>query len=67
MDKKKEKNEKDKFVSRRIMFHDNPSLIVPPLPFPQRFKKDKLDGQFAKFLNMFKKFEVNIPFVDALA
>ena len=49
------------------MFHDNPSLIVPPLPFPQRFKKDKLDGQFAKFLNMFKKFEVNIPFVDSLA
>ena len=33
---------------------------------PQCAKK-KLDEQFVKFLNIFKKMEVNIPFVDALA
>ena len=26
-----------------------------------------MDGQFSKFLNMFKKIEVNIPFVEAMA
>ena len=39
----------------------------PPIPFPQRIQKSKLDDQIAKFLNMFKKLEINIPFVDALA
>ena len=39
----------------------------PPIPFPQRLKQSKLDGQYAKFLNVFKKLEINIPFVEALA
>ena len=30
-------------------------------------QKSKLDDQFAKFLNMFKKLETNIPFAEALA
>ena len=38
----------------------------PPIPFPQRIQKSKMDDQFAKFLNMFKKIEINIPFVQAL-
>ena len=38
-----------------------------PIPFPQRLRKSKLDGQFSKFLNMFKKIEINIPFAEALA
>ena len=40
---------------------------MPHVPFPQRLQKSKMDDQFSKFLNMFKKIEVNIPFVDALA
>ena len=39
----------------------------PPIPFPQRLKQSKLDSQYAKFLNMFKKLEINIPFIEALA
>ena len=39
----------------------------PPIPFPQRLQKSKLDDQFAKFLNMFKKLEINIPFAEELA
>ena len=39
----------------------------PHIPFPQRLKLFKLDNQYAKFLNIFKKLEINIPFVEALA
>ena len=35
------------------------------MPFPQRFQKKKLDSQFSKFLDIFKKIHINIPFVDA--
>ena len=38
-----------------------------PIPFPQRLKQTKLDEQFAKFLNMFRKLGINIPFVETLA
>ena len=38
----------------------------PQVPFPQRLQKAKLEEQFSKFLNMFKKIEINIPFLEAL-
>ncbi|WRX21023.1 Aspartic peptidase [Theobroma cacao] len=38
----------------------------PPPPFPQRLKKQKLDKQFEKFLNVYKKFHINILFAKAL-
>jgi len=38
---------------------------MPPLPFPQRFAKTKLDAQFEKFLDALKKLHVNIPFINA--
>ena len=38
----------------------------PPIPFIQRMQKSKLDYQFSKFLNMFKKIEINIPFIESL-
>ena len=37
-----------------------------PVPFPQRLKKAKLEEQFSIFLNMFKKIEIKIPFLEAL-
>ncbi|XP_039134255.1 uncharacterized protein LOC120271647 [Dioscorea cayenensis subsp. rotundata] len=36
------------------------------IPFPQCLKKNKLDQQFAKFLDVFKKLHINIPFAEAL-
>lgn len=39
---------------------------MPPVPFPQRLQKSKLDKQFSKFLEVFKKLHINIPFADAL-
>ncbi|XP_022851238.1 uncharacterized protein LOC111373018 [Olea europaea var. sylvestris] len=40
---------------------------VPPIPFPQRLQRKKLDNQFAKFVEIFKKLHINIPFADAIA
>ena len=36
------------------------------IPYPQRLKKHKLDKQFTKFMEVFKKLHINIPFADAL-
>ncbi|XP_073294558.1 uncharacterized protein [Primulina huaijiensis] len=43
-----------------------PLAFKPTIPYPQRFKKKSLDDQFAKFLEIFKKIHINIPFADAL-
>ncbi|XP_075474054.1 uncharacterized protein LOC142505108 [Primulina tabacum] len=43
-----------------------PLAFKPAIPYPQRFKKKSLDDQFAKFLEIFKKIHINIPFADAL-
>ena len=37
-----------------------------PVPYPQRLKKHKLDKQFTKFMEVFKKLHISIPFADAL-
>ena len=37
-----------------------------PVPYPQHLKKHKLDKQFTKFMDVFKKLHINIPFADAL-
>ncbi|XP_022859399.1 uncharacterized protein LOC111380147, partial [Olea europaea var. sylvestris] len=38
----------------------------PPIPFPQRLKKHKMEQQYKKFLEVFKKLHINIPLADAL-
>ena len=38
----------------------------PLVPFPQRLHKAKLVERFSRFLDMFKKIEINIPFSEAL-
>ncbi|OMO73048.1 Integrase, catalytic core [Corchorus capsularis] len=40
---------------------------VPPIPFPQRLKKHQEEQTFQKFLSIFKKLQINIPFAEALA
>ena len=40
-----------------------PTILIP---YPQRLKKSKLDKQFTKFQEVFKKLHINIPFADAL-
>ena len=65
--KKEEKREENQSPPGNVLFPSKPSPIVTPLPFPQRFRKAKLDEQFATFFNMLKKLEVNILFAEALA
>ena len=36
------------------------------IPFSQRLQKDKMEKQFSRFLDVFKKIEMNIPFAEAL-
>ncbi|KAK0583647.1 hypothetical protein LWI29_000886 [Acer saccharum] len=40
---------------------------VPPIPYPQRLKKHKDAHNFGKFLEIFKKLQINIPFAEALS
>ena len=53
--------EKGNLGKREEVKDDNPQV-----PFLQRLQKAKLEEQFSKFLNMFKKIEINIPFSEAL-
>ncbi|XP_016206599.1 uncharacterized protein LOC107646973 [Arachis ipaensis] len=39
---------------------------TPPLPYPQRLQKELKDQQFPKFLEVFKKLEINIPLAEVL-
>ena len=39
---------------------------TPAIPFPQRLQKAKNEEQFSKFLEIFKKIEINISFADAI-
>ena len=52
--------------SRCISFPDKSPIISPPLLHLQQFPKKKLDTQFSKFLEIFKKIHINILFTDAL-
>ena len=41
-------------------------VYMPVVPFPQRLQKVKMEEQFSRFLDVFKKIEINIPFAVAL-
>ena len=36
------------------------------MPFPHRLQKAKREEQFSRFLDMFKKIEINIPFAEVI-
>ena len=57
-----------KLGEKEIDSEGRPQRTEPtiPIPYPQCLKKSKLDKQFTKFLEVFKKLHINIPFVDAL-
>ena len=39
----------------------------PPIPFPQRLAKAKLEAKFRKSLEVLKKLYINIPVLDAIS
>ena len=36
------------------------------IPFPQRLQKAKKEEHFSKFMEIFKKIEINIPFAEVI-
>ena len=57
---------KDNKVREEIKKRIKTDELAIPIPYPQRLKKGKLEKQFAKFLDIFKKLHINIPFLEAL-
>ncbi|MED6189845.1 hypothetical protein PIB30_100002 [Stylosanthes scabra] len=42
-----------------------PAAYMPKPPYPQRLRAETKDKQFSKFLEMFKKLQINILFAEA--
>ena len=62
-DTRADKDNKVREETRKQTKTDEPII---PILYPQRLKKGKLEKQFAKFLDVFKKLHINIPFLEAL-
>ncbi|KAG9458523.1 hypothetical protein H6P81_003031 [Aristolochia fimbriata] len=58
------KQQKQKGKASKSLSNDD--INVDTLPYQARAKKDKLEDKFSKFIDIFKKLEINIPFVEAL-
>ncbi|OIT29995.1 hypothetical protein A4A49_62010, partial [Nicotiana attenuata] len=59
----KEQKDKGKKVQENELMI-NPHSV--PLPFPQKMKRENLDKQFSKFLDILKQLYINIPFTKSL-
>ena len=64
----REQPQEKKYVEEETKAKDRPTTTEPtvPISYPQRLKNNKLDKQFTKFMEVFKKLHTNIPFTDAL-
>ena len=64
----REQPQEKKFAEEETEAKDLPTSIetTVPIPYPQRLKKNRLDKQFTKFMDVFKKLHINIPFANAL-
>ena len=51
---------------RVVETSDNLPIPKPSIPYPQRLQKKKLNAQFVKFLDIFNKIHINIPFTETL-
>ena len=50
-----------------VKFAPEVKAYKPKITFPARLVQHNLDKLFSKFLEVFKKLHINIPFADALA
>ncbi|XP_070043245.1 uncharacterized protein [Nicotiana tomentosiformis] len=60
------KTKKKKKEKSRMAEHDE-SKHMSALPFPQKPRREKLDKQFERFLNVLKQVHVNLPFTKVLS
>ena len=65
--RKKKVQQEQPVEERNLKKKEEVQAYMPSIPFPQRLQRAKMEEQFSKFLDMFKKIEINIPFAEALA
>ena len=71
-EKTEEKEEKNSLLEQLKGSNDQKkkegvSAYTPVVPFPQRLQKSRREEQFSKFLDIFKKIEINIPFAEVIS
>ncbi|GJV24279.1 reverse transcriptase domain-containing protein [Tanacetum coccineum] len=44
-----------------------PKPYKPKIPYPQRLRKEKMEAQYGKFIDMIRAVRINVPLVDVLA
>ncbi|GJU00804.1 reverse transcriptase domain-containing protein [Tanacetum coccineum] len=44
-----------------------PKPYKPKIPYPQLLRKEKMEAQYGKFLNMIRVVRINVPLIDILA
>ncbi|GJV57114.1 reverse transcriptase domain-containing protein [Tanacetum coccineum] len=44
-----------------------PNPYKPKITYPQRLRKEKMEAQYGKFLDMIRAVRINVPFIDVLA
>ena len=65
--KKEEMQPRQQEEKKRPKKNEEMQASMPIVPFPQRLEKEKIEEKISRFLDMFKKIEINIPFAKALA
>ncbi|XP_076896404.1 uncharacterized protein LOC143549389 [Bidens hawaiensis] len=40
---------------------------VPPISYPNRLKKEKMEAQYGKFFELLKQLHINLPFIEAIS
>ncbi|XP_061350043.1 uncharacterized protein LOC133295257 [Gastrolobium bilobum] len=63
----KSEEEEPPIIVEKKKFKLNPEYVRAMAPYPERFKKYAQKQQYVRFLDIFKKLHVNIPFAEALA
>ena len=51
----------EKVEAQKPMYDEKPII-----PYPYRLRKNRLDKEFGRFMDILKKFDINIPFAEAL-
>ncbi|XP_016195620.1 uncharacterized protein LOC107636637 [Arachis ipaensis] len=62
-EKEKEKNHAQPYAPKE---KETLKQYEPRIPFCQRLKKENKEKQYSKFLEVFRKLQINIPFIEAL-
>ncbi|XP_048228306.1 uncharacterized protein LOC125369570 [Ricinus communis] len=62
--------EAKKMIEKEKIKEKKEPIVIKPyrplVPFPQRLAQAKLEKNYGKFLNILKKLQTNIPFLDAI-